>query len=218
MEPQFWHERWQQNLIGFHQEEVNPYLRQHLPQLALAPNSLVFVPLCGKSRDLHWLAEQGLRVIGVELSPIAVEAFFRESDLEFERDRFGSFERWRAGTVTILCGDYFQLSPEDLDGVAAVYDRASLIALPPPMRRDYVAHLETLLPANVQGLLVTIDYPADTMQGPPFAVGDAEVRSLYAAGFDIELLEDLDALAASPRFRERGITELRERVYRFCRR
>jgi thiopurine S-methyltransferase len=217
MEPQFWHERWQQDQIGFHQGEINPYLKQYLPGLELAAGSRIFVPLCGKSRDLLWLAEQGLEVIGVELSPIAVEAFFRENGLDHERSQQGSLERWQGDRVTIFCGDYFQFGAGHLSGVAAVYDRASLIALPPAMRRDYVAHLRVLLPAATPGLLITMDYPADTMSGPPFAVSDGEVRSLYADGFDLELLEEVDALAANPQFLVRGLPALHERVYRFRR-
>ncbi|MGO1893263.1 MAG: thiopurine S-methyltransferase, partial [Luteimonas sp.] len=68
MEPDFWHERWQQNRIGFHQEKPLPLLLKHWPSLGLAAGSRVFVPLCGKSLDMPWLAERGHRVLGVELS------------------------------------------------------------------------------------------------------------------------------------------------------
>jgi thiopurine S-methyltransferase len=218
MEAQFWHDRWQQNQIGFHQDEVNLHLRNFLPQLELEPNALVFVPLCGKSRDLDWLVRQGYRVLGVELSPIAVQAFFAETERVAEVDRLRDFERMHGDGVTILCGDYFDLVADDVRDVAAVYDRASLIALPPLMRKEYVAHLAKILPPGTPGVLITMDYPADTMQGPPFAVSDAEIHALYAGEFDLELLADEDVLGASPRFRERGLSELRERVYRFQRR
>ena len=42
--------------------------------LGLAKGAAVLVPLCGKSLDLVWLAEQGHAVIGVELA----EAFVKE--------------------------------------------------------------------------------------------------------------------------------------------
>jgi len=80
MEPEFWHQRWASNQIGFHEGQVNAYLARHYPQLGLAPGETVFVPLCGKSVDLRWLADQGAHVIGVELSPIAVESFFAEQE------------------------------------------------------------------------------------------------------------------------------------------
>lgn len=43
----------------------------------LAPDATVFVPLCGKSLDIGYLASLGYRVVGVELSELAVEQLFR---------------------------------------------------------------------------------------------------------------------------------------------
>ena len=82
MTPDFWIERWQKGETGFHQEAGNDLLPKHWPSLALAPRSTVFVPLCGKSFDMVWLAAQGHRVVGVELSPLAVDDFFREQEIE----------------------------------------------------------------------------------------------------------------------------------------
>ncbi len=48
MEPGFWHEKWQQQQIGFHQQDVNPFLVTYWHQLALPADAKVFVPLCGK--------------------------------------------------------------------------------------------------------------------------------------------------------------------------
>jgi thiopurine S-methyltransferase len=131
MEPQFWHERWQQNQIGFHQGDINPYLIRYLPKLELPAGSTVFVPLCGKSRDLLWLVEQGMQVVGVELSPIAVETFFREAGMSHEKIQQGALERWQADGVTIFCGDFFQLGADDLGEVSAVYDHRWLHCRPP---------------------------------------------------------------------------------------
>ena len=52
MQQEFWHERWQQNEIGFHSDVINEYLQQYWPKYNIALNSRVFVPLCGKSKDL----------------------------------------------------------------------------------------------------------------------------------------------------------------------
>ena len=51
-----------------------------------------------------------------------------------------------------------------------MYDRASLIALPPEMRERYARHLAGILPPATQILLITLDYPQPEMPGPPFAV------------------------------------------------
>jgi thiopurine S-methyltransferase len=136
MEEEFWLERWDRGQIGFHQREVNPDLRRSWPDLGLAPGDPVFVPLCGKSRDMGWLRSQGHPVLGVELSPRAVSDFFSESGLEPEWRRHRKLRVAEAGGVRIHQGDFFDLTAEDLAGVGAVYDRAALIALPPRGGRD----------------------------------------------------------------------------------
>ncbi|AOV17749.1 thiopurine S-methyltransferase [Acidihalobacter aeolianus] len=213
MQSEFWLERWRNQQIGFHQERINPHLEAHWPALDAKAGTRVFVPLCGKSRDMLWLAAQGYRVTGIELSPLAVEAFFAESDLAPTRRHQGIFEVCSAGEIEIFCGDFFALSAEDLAGVTAVYDRASLVALPPDMRQRYAAHMAHLLPPDVQILLVTFDYSQDEMSGPPFAVSEDEVHGLYDDTFAIRKLADLDALAENARFRQAGLTRLRERVF-----
>jgi thiopurine S-methyltransferase len=213
MEPEFWHQRWASNQIGFHEGQVNAYLARHYADLAVARGQTVFVPLCGKSVDLRWLADQGTHVLGVELSPIAVESFFAEQALTPRTRKEGAFAVWESGPIRLLCGDYFALVPEDLAGVHVVYDRAALIALPPERRADYVAHLDQLLPGARRTLLVTLEYPQEQMQGPPFSVAEREVHSLFA-GAHIERLGIQDVLADNPRFCDKGLTRLLECAYR----
>lgn len=134
MEPSFWHERWERSEIGFHQQDINVHLQQFWTQLDLRPGQRVFAPLCGKSRDLLWLAGEGHPVTGVEISQLAVEAFFTENGLKPRRWREGAFEIWEVDEIRILLGDFFDLEPQHLADAAGIYDRASLIALPPPMR------------------------------------------------------------------------------------
>jgi len=213
MESEFWHQRWASNQIGFHEGQVNAYLARHYAHLGLAPGETVFVPLCGKSVDLRWLADQGARVLGVELSPIAVESFFAEQGLTPRTRKEAAFTVWESGPIRLLCGDYFALAPADLAGVHAVYDRAALIALPPERRADYVAHLDRLLPGARRTLLITLEYLQEQMQGPPFSVAEREVRTLFTSA-RIERLGGQDVLADHPRFRDKGLTRLLECAYR----
>ena len=212
VEPDFWHQRWQDNLTGFHQSEVNPCLEKYWPQLQLAQDEQVFVPLCGKSLDMLWLRER-CEVLGVELSPVAVEAFFAENSLQHERSAQGAFQVCTAQRLRLLCGDFFDLQPDQLQQVRAVYDRASLIALPAAMRPRFAEHLTQLLPAGVRVLLVTLDYAQAQMDGPPFAVSAQEVQDLFAANWSIEQLHETDILAREPRFRERGLSFMTENCY-----
>lgn len=212
MQSEFWLERWQQNQIGFHQGRVNPYLQQYWPQLGIAPGSRVFVPLCGKSNDMLWLRAQGHEVVGVELSELALRAFFEENALAMEVRREDEFLVFEGDGIRLYCGDFFRLQRSHLAGVSAVFDRAALIALPPGMRPDYAAHLQALLAPGTRTLLVAFEYPQQEMQGPPFSVEEAEVRSLFQAS-EIHLLQTADILADEPRFRDRGVTRLQEKVY-----
>ncbi len=212
MDPDFWRRRWRKNEIAFHQQDINTHLQHCWNRLELKPGERVFAPLCGKSLDLLWLAGQGHPVLGVEISRLAVESFFRENGLNpkiWQQDRF---EVWQADAFTLLCGDFFALIPTDLSDVASVYDRASLIALPPAMRQQYARHLTAILPPSARSLLVTLEYPQEAMQGPPFSVEEPEVQALYENAYDIERLYVHDALPENPRFHDR-LNRLEEKVY-----
>lgn len=215
MHEDFWQARWARNEIGFHLREVNPYLQRHWPELGLAPGAQVLVPLCGKSLDMAWLAEQGYRVLGVELAESAVIAFFAEQELTPQIDQLGAFCRYRAGAIELLCGDFFALQASDVAACAGLYDRAALIAMPEGLRERYAAHLTSILPSACSGLLVTLDYPQAEMSGPPFAVGEALLASLLTPQqWACELLEQADVLGQNWRFLQRGLTRLDERAYR----
>ena len=213
MDPDFWHARWRNSEIGFHQEEINLHLQHFWARTAAPAGCAVFVPLCGKSRDLLWLREQGHPVLGVEISPIAVEAFFDEHGLAARRTEQGPFTRWEYEGLAILCGDFFALRPGDLAGVGAAYDRASLIALPPALRLRYGEHFTRLVPATAPTLLVTLEYPQSEMDGPPFSVSEAEVHALYAPHRQVTCLHRQSILDENPRFQARGLTRLQETAY-----
>ncbi|MFO1429142.1 MAG: thiopurine S-methyltransferase [Candidatus Competibacteraceae bacterium] len=212
MEPDFWHRRWRKNEIAFHQQDINTHLQQFWSRLTVKPNERIFVPLCGKSLDMLWLAGQGHPVLGVEINRLAVESFFQENDVNPQIRRTERFEVWQADAFTLLLGDFFALVPADLSDIASVYDRASLIALPPAIRQQYARHLTAILPPSAGVLLVTLEYPQEAMQGPPFSVEESEVQALYGNAYAIERLYVHDALAENPRFHDR-LDRLEEKVY-----
>lgn len=213
MEPEFWHRRWAENVIHFHRGEVNPHLVAHLPRLGLAPGARVLLPLCGKSVDMRWLAAEGFAVLGVELSPIAAAAFFSEAGLDYEVAPSGPFERYRGGRIDILCGDFFDLEPAHCRDVAAVFDRAALVALPEAMRARYAHGLLGLVPEGAPILLVTLEYRQAEMAGPPFSVDADEVHAHFAEARRIEPLSAVEALDDAPHLREKGLSSLTERVW-----
>jgi thiopurine S-methyltransferase len=218
MDKAFWHQRWENHDIGFHQQQIHPQLMRLWPTLGLPQESAVFVPLAGKSRDMVWLATQGHRVIGVELSDVAVHAFFEDGGQVPKRTWAGVFEVSSAGPFELYCGDFFDFPADALKDVVAVYDRAALIALPPGMRAHYVETLTRILPPSAIVLLIAIDYPKDEIAGPPFAVPSDEIHRLYGSVFDIEVCDVRDALAESDNLKKRGVTRLEETAYLLRRR
>ena len=214
MNPDFWLKRWQRGETGWHRDEINRHLCEFWPQLGLPTGTRVLVPLCGKTTDLLWLASRGDRVLGVELSQLAVDAFFADHGLSPTVTEVSGFRRYRVDEIEILCGDFFALRPALLDDIGAVYDRAALIALPPDLRIRYAAHLDALLPTRVPHLLITLEYDQALRSGPPFSVQTQEIAQLFGERYRLSVLARIDALDELPGWRQQGLTELVERVYR----
>lgn len=224
MEPAFWKQRWLENKIGFHLDEVNPYLIEHWPRLGVPPPARIFVPLCGKSVDMTWLASQGYDIEAVEISHLAIEQFFVEQGIACEYlnsdgwDCYSSKPENGQGQIRIWCGDFFELTSEQLGPIDGVYDRASLIALPVEMRSAYVEKLLALT-GPVPQFLITLSYDQSQMAGPPFAVLQSEVNQLYRDAYGEQGGElpgptvEIDVLPSHGHFAERGLTALSESVY-----
>ena len=217
MDAGFWHERWQSNRIGFHRDAPLPLLTKHWHSFGLAKGSRVLVPLCGKSLDMAWLVAQGHRVLGIELSAMAVEQFFEEHRLRPRTTVTAAGTHYSADGYELIVGDAFAIPRALLADCAAVYDRAALIALPPDMRATYASTTWRRLPAGCRGLLVTLEYPQDEKAGPPFSVDAAEVRDRFEADWSLEQLERRDILDQEPSFQAEGVTALHTTVYRLQR-
>lgn len=183
-----WLQLWRDNAQGdFHQLTVNALLPRFWPTLELPQGSRVLVPLCGKSLDMLWLAEQGHQVIGIELSPIAIDAFFNENHLKAKKQRLGNFIRWCAGNISIWCGDYFSLTAQQLGRINAVFDRAALTALPADIRGSYIEQLIRLTAADTTVLLLTVeDIAKDSRQASQSI--DQELGKLCESNYTVRLL------------------------------
>lgn len=216
MNPEFWHEKWAKNEIGFHLPMPHPLLCKHWKDAQLSwqldDNSSVFVPLCGKSLDIPFLLEQGHKVVANELSETAVKALFDAMKLKPIITQQGELVKYQYQNLVVYAGDFFQLTLEQLGKVSAVYDRAALIALPAEMRVQYAKHLSSIT-ANAHQFLITLDYDQDKMSGPPFSVQENEVKNLYDSNYKIEQLARKNIIEHEEKFASRGLTELYESVY-----
>ncbi|MGW8369185.1 MAG: thiopurine S-methyltransferase [Gammaproteobacteria bacterium] len=191
MHADFWHERWRSNEIGFHESQPNALFVRYVGHLSLEPGSRVFLPLCGKTRDIGWSLAQGFRVSGIELSRDAVEQLFDELGLTPTISDHGELQRFSADDLDIFVGDIFALSADLLGPVDASYDRAALVALPEDMRRRYAVQLEAITHSAPQ-LLICFEYDQSQMAGPPFSITRDEVVALYGDHYRISRLAAVD--------------------------
>jgi thiopurine S-methyltransferase len=203
-----WLARWQQGRTGWHETGGNSGLRRFWPELPAG--SRVLVPLCGKTPDLGWLESRKLDITGVELSPLAAEAFFSENSLGYTVSRKGSFQVYTGSDrkITIFCGDYFMFAGQSFD---AVYDRGALIALPVSTRGRYARHTDSLLRPDAVRLLITLEYDQAIAEGPPFSVTADEVRRYWPMLHRISEKDDLEN--CPPKFRQAGLRQITEVIW-----
>lgn len=208
-----WLQCWRDHRTEFTQIATNPLLIRFWPSLNLAKGSRVFVPLCGRSLDMLWLAQQGHDVIGVEISPIAVRAFFKDNKLTATRRKLGQFTLWQHGRLQILCGDYFALTKNLLGRIDTVYDHAALTALPEDLRHAYVANLSRIVPNNAPIFLLTTE-DTDSCASPSLALGiDNEINALYAESFAITLAHVESVFEPNPESPEAPPIRVEFKVY-----
>jgi len=209
MEHRFWRERWDEGQIGFHRAETHPLLERFWPELDVA-GGRVLVPLCGKSLDLSWLAANGYEVVGVEFVPAAAAAYFEERGVAAEQKEVEGFATLRENGVTLVVADFFQVSAAVTGRFDAVYDRAAWVAIAPEDRRKYTERVRSLVRPG--GRLLLINFEHDLGSGPPFSIGEQELRATWQE-FSLELHFECDILEGEPRFRERGASYFREQVW-----
>jgi len=214
MKQEFWIEKWQKKQTGFHKDFIHPLLQKFVSTLELNKGDEIFVPLCGKSLDMIWLHEQGYKVIGVEISQLAVEQFFSENSLNFKVSTYKSFNVYTYKNITIYQGDFFKLNASVTKTCHAIYDRAALIALPEEMVDSYVQKITEIMHQNTYELLITLEFnKAVGPAGPPFSTTDEKVNQLFNKSTSTTLLYEEDIIERESKFAEMGCEYLMERVY-----
>lgn len=200
-----WLDRWQEGRTGWHEPAGNRNLQAHWQWTG----KRVLVPMCGKTVDLLWLEAQGNDVVGVELSDIAVQAFFEENGIGFEPVD-GSLPGYRAvdRNITLYCGDYFQFTEGPFD---AHYDRGALIALQADLRSRYARHTSSLLTQSAAQLVITVEYDQGVCDGPPFSLGSEEVTGHWPRLVRHAVIDDTPN--APPKFLEAGLELMQEVVW-----
>jgi len=211
MEASFWHKCWQRNTLGFHQETIHPFLESRLMPCLTGKEQQVFVPLCGKSLDMFWLAEH-MAVVGSELSDIACHDFFSEQHITYHKTREKGFNCFSYNNICLWQGDFFKLSSSTFTPFDWIYDRAAIIALPKDLQKKYVQHLLSFMSEGTKMLLISIEFPEHELSGPPFPVTERDISELFD-GYSVQ------CIAVQPlkdkRFAQRrfNVTSLIEKAY-----
>ena len=208
-----WLDRWKKGTTGWHRSDINPELIENINQLAKVRPQKIFVPLCGASLDMKYLINQGFYVVGVELSPLAIDRFFKENQIEYKVSKVEGFNLYQGKNIEIYCGDFFKLKKNYLYDASCVYDRAALIALNPDLQKKYVVHLKEILPNSSKILLLTMFYPQNEMEGPPYSVGDDDVEDLFSESKAIKKISFLNETKSSLKPDDLILTYLFKNVY-----
>lgn len=213
MEAEFWQEAWKIGKTHFHMSSYNLTLLKFFPKFEISKEAIVLVPLCGKTLDLIWLRDQGHRVIGVELSELAVLDFFKENNIDFKIEKIEHFKVFTSKNITIYCGDFFNLSKSLIKTISAVYDRAALIALPERMRSKYLKHMSSLIDTNTNVLLLSFERSPQTNHGPPHSIPREEMLTNTKSYFTLSILEETKEKIKSKLLKKEGINHMQRIVY-----
>ena len=190
-----WLALWEQGDICWQRTEPDKRLKKYIHLLTKGqPSVSIFVPLCGKSLDLVWLATQGHSVMGVELSPIAARQLFEENSLPYSATEGEQFTVFKAESIklTIFVGSMFNLTP-DLTGLCdAVWDCRSLVAVGVADRVNYIRIIRSILKPDGVVLLLSLEFNPIELIGPPYALSSDTVQALYGEGYSVKTLDSDD--------------------------
>lgn len=212
MEKEFWIEKWNEGQIGFHQSEYNKSMRNHYDSKDLT-NKNVFIPLAGKSNDIIYFLERGANVYAVEISKEAVNAFFKENEFDFSKEENQKYEVFKYRNLTYYHGDFFTLSRTEIPRIDFLYDRASVIALPPTMRKDYYSKINELIGPHTDIHIQSYTHDGPKDFGPPFYVPEDELDNAYKnMGITLKKIQS-KTTKADKRFREAGLSKMTSLVW-----
>ncbi|KAM9340132.1 putative thiopurine S-methyltransferase [Symphorus nematophorus] len=212
-----WEQRWQEERIGFHQRQVHKMLESHIDKVLAGRTGVrFFFPLCGKAVDMKWLADMGHSVVGVEISEMAIKAFFEESNMTYSEEPVPAIPGAKVyksseKNISLYQCDLYNFSSSIEGQFGAIWDRGSLVAINPGDREKYAALIISLMAKDCRYLLDTLLYNPELYAGPPFFVPDEQVQSLFGSSCDIELLQSVDAL--TDRQRDWGLDFFTENVH-----
>lgn len=189
---EYWQDRFESGDTPWELGHPSVVLLEGFDLLARSGHALagmsVLSPGCGRGSDAIALARRGARVIAVDWSQIALH------DLN---ERF-SKSASSAGALEVVAGDFFELTPRQVDCVA---EHTFFCAIDPAVRPRYARRIaDWVRPGGylVGNFFVLPDATAAALprlsltqsgEGPPFATTVAELEKLFSPYFTTEVLQ-----------------------------
>lgn len=202
----YWAKRWVESRTGWHMDAINPILIKYLEVLTgsseksssfIEANSKkkIFVPLCGKTKDLGYLLSLGYQVFSIEGVLQAIQELDKENNFQLSFDENESIYGTSDGKLKIFFGDLFKCPIEKWGPFDFIWDRGSLIAMDYSARGEYIKFMQKSVQDSngkfvpFRYLLEVVDYDRTKFPGPPRPVEENEVIELYSSWSNYKLLE-----------------------------
>lgn len=212
-----WGDRWNKSQTQFHMNRVHPMLEKHYNDLTGGKaSSRIFLPLCGKSLDLKWLADKGHDVVGCEGVDLGCREFFEEQNIPYKAEPIKGVEGvvYKATDgkkITLYRCDYFELTSKITGTFDCIWDRGSFVAIPTQRRQEYVNVTAPLLKKNGKYLLDCFLVDNNAFGGPPFNCKEDEVKKYFGSACTTRKIDTKDAFT---KWQESwGIKSFVEEVY-----
>ncbi|XP_033756355.1 probable thiopurine S-methyltransferase [Pecten maximus] len=189
---QGWLNNWEGDCTPWHMSDVHEGLARYYKVLVNKPSvqNKIFLPLCGKSVDIKWLADRGNEVVGVEAAEMGLVEFFAEQNIEYSVEAAASVKgklfRSRDNKIRLYCCDIFDFSASVECGFSGVWDRGSIEALEFEDRKRYIELMRTLISSETGYLAEIVE--RDLGKGPPYYVTADELEAGFGPGCTVTKL------------------------------
>lgn len=158
----------------------------------------ILLPLCGRSKDMVHLYNQGHTVVGCEWVDSVCVQFFTENNIQYTKSTIealgGSLYQSEDGRLRVYQCDFLLLTAELVNlKFDSVLDVQSLNHINPRDRKQYVRVVRSLLKDDFRYLLVTIEYEPFAHRGRPHSISYNAVKELFGAFSNIKFVEQVPA-------------------------
>lgn len=196
-----WEQDWTTDNPEFHSDEVNAMLIKQYGKFTRGRKKLrILVPLCGKSLDMNWLADQGHTVVGVELIGKAIEAFFHENKLThhvksipLSSEIQGTVFKANEKDITLLECSIFDVTAEVVGSqFDCIWDRGSMTAIKMMKEGRLEQYTEIMLDClKADGRYLLEVFAPESPEGLPESfkfVSEKDVQELFGERCTVQYL------------------------------